>query len=373
MVKILIYTPDELNHSSYVHSGLFELEKKQLITCSIKMRLKKDRGCLEIKDGKCIEKNLSQPKTSFYELIDNNCKHIRFATDLYDIGSKFSKVALDTCDFIFKRNFSNYYISQLPNHYQNKIYPLGMTFKVRSYPFINRRLIEYTSLISNLIENLKIDKLMFNRIFKVIKYHQSSINSFKNITKLNAYDDYSENTDNKIIYQKRFFPNELNPHAYEVHMQRLDFIKKLKESFGDEYFIGGLVPCPITKKNYPEYLTKLPVSHNEYINIMKKTKIVIYTRGLHNSIGWTLPEYLASGKAILAERFDTILPEPLINDKHVLFFDDIDDCIKKAKLLIKNENKINILCKNSRNYYQDNINPVQNIKRIVELMIDRKL
>ena len=72
---------------------------------------------------------------------------------------------------------------------------------------------------------------------------------------------------------------------------------------------------------------------------MKKTRIVIYTRGLSNSIGWTLPEYLAAGKVILAEKFDTVLPNDLIDGKHLLFFDNVKDCIEKAKILIKDEKK----------------------------------
>ena len=250
---------------------------------------------------------------------------------------------------------------------------MGITFKVRPTSFNKKRLIEYGSLVSNLIENFKLDGLILNRTFNIIKHNFLEKKSFKYTPILDAYDQYIKNTENKIIYQKRFFPNGSNSDTRDIHSQRFKFVQKLKESFGDKYFLGGLVPCPITKKKYSEYLTNLPVSHSRYIDIMRKTKIVVYTRGLSDSIGWTLPEYLASGKAILAEKFNTILPKQLINGKHVIFFDDLDDCIEKAKLLLKNEKKAERLCENSREYYDNYVNPVQNVRRMIELMIGRNL
>ena len=145
------------------------------------------------------------------------------------------------------------------------------------------------------------------------------------------------------------------------------------ESFGEKKYIGGLVPCDITKEKYPGYITNLPVDQRQYVNIMKKTRIVIYTRGLSNSIGWTLPEYLAAGKVILAEKFDTVLPNDLIDGKHLLFFDNVKDCIEKAKILIKDEKKCAMLSKNARSYYEKYVHPIPNTKRILEFMLKKKL
>ena len=43
---------------------------------------------------------------------------------------------------------------------------------------------------------------------------------------------------------------------------------------------------------------------------------------------------------ILAEKFDTVLPNDLIDGKHLLFFDNVKDCIEKAKILIKDEKNV---------------------------------
>ena len=105
---------------------------------------------------------------------------------------------------------------------------------------------------------------------------------------------------------------------------------------------------------------------------MKNTRIVIYTRGLSNSIGWTLPEYLAAGKVILAEKFDTILPHKLIDGEHLLFFDNVDDCIKKAKKLINDKKTCEMLSNNARIYYEKHIHPFSNTKRLINLILRKE-
>ena len=44
MVKVLIYLPKEISHSSYIHTGLLELEKKGLIECDLLMKFRKEIG-----------------------------------------------------------------------------------------------------------------------------------------------------------------------------------------------------------------------------------------------------------------------------------------------------------------------------------------
>ena len=51
----------------------------------------------------------------------------------------------------------------------------------------------------------------------------------------------------KVVYKKNRDVLILHNPISQIPL-RYKFVKKLKESFGDELFLGGLVPCPITKK-----------------------------------------------------------------------------------------------------------------------------
>ena len=68
MVKVIIYLPKELSHSSYIHTGLFELERLGLIKCKISMKFRKDLGRTSLNNGINSELSIPQPKTSFYEM-----------------------------------------------------------------------------------------------------------------------------------------------------------------------------------------------------------------------------------------------------------------------------------------------------------------
>ena len=52
---VIIHTPQELNHSSYIQTGLFELAHKGLIRVKVKLFLKKNRGAIYINNNSLTE------------------------------------------------------------------------------------------------------------------------------------------------------------------------------------------------------------------------------------------------------------------------------------------------------------------------------
>ena len=62
MVKVLIYLPKEISHSSYIHTGLLELEKKGLIECDLLMKFRKEIGRFSVLNGTNSLLNVPQPK-----------------------------------------------------------------------------------------------------------------------------------------------------------------------------------------------------------------------------------------------------------------------------------------------------------------------
>uniref|UniRef100_UPI003A90F568 hypothetical protein n=1 Tax=Bizionia paragorgiae TaxID=283786 RepID=UPI003A90F568 len=90
---VIIHTPQELNHSSYIQTGLFELEKMGLVHVKVQLYLKKNKGTLTVdKHGYITKTSRPHPKTSFYTLIDSSSNtKISFATDLYDFAEHFSE------------------------------------------------------------------------------------------------------------------------------------------------------------------------------------------------------------------------------------------------------------------------------------------
>ncbi len=63
---VIIYTPQELNHSSYMHAGLFELQKTGFIKVKVVLNFSKRLGRTIIApNGNQFKSRQSHPKTSF--------------------------------------------------------------------------------------------------------------------------------------------------------------------------------------------------------------------------------------------------------------------------------------------------------------------
>ncbi len=371
---VIIHTPQELNHSSYIQTGLFELEKMGLVHVKVQLYLKKNKGTLTVdKHGYITKTSRPHPKTSFYTLIDSSSnKKINFATDLYDFAEHFSQAALSNCNFYFKRNFESNYVKSIQGNSMAKIYKLGVTFgnhseyKHDTYKFF------LGLFLSNLKLNLKRDRYFFKRIFKTYKIqkkHWKFINTSRNISRFENFEKASENS---IMFQTRCFLHENDKDVMQIHQQRYHLIKLLRRNFPDRFF-GGFIPSKIAIEKYSDALTNVPTAPEEYLGAMKKAKIVIYTRGLANSPAWKMAEYLSQGKVIIAEPLTTELPVPLTEGKELLYFQNDTELIEKIKMVMEDGSLAARLSKNARIYFEKHVHPVQNTKRILELMLNKPL
>src|SRR5690606_9191852 len=116
-------------------------------------------------NGKITKTSRPSPKTSFYTLMNGSTnKKIRFATDLYDFAEHFSTVALNNCDFYFKRNYESRFVNVLNKNFSNKIHQLGLTFRVKSEKVRSKSKFKLGILLSNLLLNTRFDKRLIHRI-----------------------------------------------------------------------------------------------------------------------------------------------------------------------------------------------------------------
>lgn len=371
-ILVNIFTPQELNHSSYVQTGLFELEKEAFLTTKVKLSFSKRLGTLRVLNGTVIETSQPHPKTSFYELVDlETNKKILFATDLYDAADSFSKYALEHCDYVFKRNLDNDILQKLPKKYQSKVHALGLSFKVNPGRKKGRWKFYIGVLVTNIGINLKIDRLFFRRFKKTI---MSQVQHYKNAYKSNTLSLYenisAESSENSILFQTRCFPIENQKDVQEIHQQRYRIILKLRKSFGNQ-FKGGFIPSDLAKLKYNDALTNLPTDPESYLALVKKSKIVIYTRGLLRSPAWKMAEYLSQGKIIIAEKLTAEQPVALQHGKEVLFFEDEKEIVPLIEKVLNDPNLSEMLSHNAKKYFDNYVHPKKNMKRIITFMLDQ--
>lgn len=370
---VKIYTPQELNHSSYIQTGLFELEKESYLKTNVVLSFAKRLGTIRVADSGLEKTNQPHPKTSFYQLIDaTSGRKVNFATDLYDASNSFSKYALENCDYVFKRNFESKYIALLPKEMQQKIYPLGLTFGCHSKYKKDWNTFYIGFWVTNVILNIKIDSYFFQRLKRgvtFIKSHWKFINTSRFIPDFESYKAIDESE--KILFQTRCFQAENQEDVAEIHSQRHHIIITLRQKFPTQ-FIGGFIPSAMALQNYPETISNLSAEPSEYLNEVKKAKIVVYTRGLVNSPAWKMAEYLSQGKVIIAEKLTAELPVPLINGKEVLLFENVKEMVSLIEEALLDDLLCEKLSHNSKAYFDSHVHPKQNVKRIINFMISQK-
>lgn len=368
---IIIYTPQELSQSSYIQTGLFELEKMGYVNVKIKISVAKKLGRYITNNvsGKYEQTNQKYPKASYYKLIDNKTnRSVLFCVDLYDFSNQFPLIALKDCDYVFKRNFEQKHVSQLPIEHQQKVLPLNLTFWVQSEYKKGVFLFFMGALLSNLNTALKMDRFLFKKMFKTFKaqvLHQKYINKSRNLSRYEKFESAELNT---IFFQTRCFLHEDEVDVKEIHLQRYRIIKLLKNQFPNE-FLGGFVSSKIAHENYNDAISNVPSEPELYLDALKKAKIVIYTRGLANSPAWKMAEYLSQGKTIIAERLTAELPVPLTHGKEALFFDTDEELCENIKLVLSDKKLAEDLSTHARAYFEEHVHPAKSVKRILELMM----
>ncbi len=368
--SITIYTPQELNHSSYIQTGLFELEKEGVIDVEINLSLKHRRGKYRVENDSFIETNEYNPKTSFYKLLDRLTNtETMFACDLYDLDNHFSSYALENCDYVFKRNYVQEKIYYLPELYKNKVLQLGLTFGVHSEPhkgFLKFLIANYFGAV---YWNLKWDTQILKRVLNAVNKAHHHWNHIRTTRKISLFDSVSKSVSSEktILFQTRCFTSNTDPDILAIHEQRYDIIKLLKKNF-PKLFIGGFVASNMSELKYSDAITNIPSDPVSYLNTVKDSSIVIYTRGLKYSPAWKMAEYCSQGKIIIAERLTAELPEDLIDGKHVLFFDEHEELVEKINLVLKSKMLRDTLSFNAREYYLNTIHPKQNMRRILKIM-----
>lgn len=368
---IKIFTPQELNQSSYFQTGLYELNNDKFLESKVILSFQKRHGSVRIDGNKVYSTSQPHPKTSYYKLINkSNSKEVFFATDLYDAPNSFSKYALDNCDFIFKRNYETRYIKLLSEEYQKKIFPLGLSFRVYSSFRSNEIKFFLGLLISNIRNAIKFDSLFFRRLSNSIRevfHHWRQRNEIQELDQIKI--SFAGN--NSILFQTRCFPHEDNEDVKEIHKQRYEICKLLMRSYGDQ-FMGGIIPSKLASEKYADAITKSPTDPESYLKLVRNSKIVIYTRGLDHSPAWKMAEYLAMGKVIIAEEMTTELAVPLEHGKTLLFFRNYNELIENINRVLSDNQLASTLSANARNYYEEHVHPKQNVKRIIEFMMNYK-
>lgn len=155
------------------------------------------------------------------------------------------------------------------------------------------------------------------------------------------------------------------PFAPEINEERVGVVRGLRRALG-ERFVGGALPTPFARKNYPDVVCEWDTRRSAYLKTMQTCLIGIYTKGLHYATAWKLGEYAAASMCIVASGLRNTFVEPFTEPRNYLGFTAPEQCVEHCVRLLENRDEARAMVQANHDYYVNHIRPARQMRRWIE-------
>ena len=285
--------------------------------------------------------------------------HIAF--DLSDHSDIFINEGLDCCDVYFKRSFYPPHLDALSAKKRAKVLPFGLNYSCSNS--------SSKQAISRLWA-IEATRQLFRSPRRTLRHSGQLTRFLRQFLLQPDYRLFEQPPDSRvkpvILFQTRVWePEQSSENLEQVNDERAALVRLLRKAFGAR-FRGGLVPTPFAKQHYPDVLLEEAYRRTDFIRMVKRNLIGVYTRGLHHSLAFKLPEYLAASMCIVSDPMRNELPQPLLADKHYLEFRDSGHCLAQCEQLLSRPNEAREMRQCNYDYYTKHVAPAQHLQSCLE-------
>lgn len=362
MITATLYADSNGTHLHQIYTGLDLLHRSGDI--KLKLRL-----------GTHLTQN--RPNRQFIILrVEEGAQSYLAAFDMSDHQEIGLPSALDSCDFYFKRSLTNKTFDGLSERQSKKLKPFGFNYQViqpSRTSLIKRLTLEYFSRPYNPFS--KKNRFHIHNIKELIDANLARPNS--PLLNVDEISPKKIKTEFDVLFQCRLWgPEELSARnrgdAEKVNRERIAIVRALRSELGDR-FVGGLQPTQFAKKIAPDLVIESPAFsvRRNYISLVKKSSIVISSSGLLDSIGWKMGEYVALGKAIVAEPIAAKMPAPFEDGVHYQSYRSPEECIQAVTDLLSSPEKLSAMSNATTQYYEAVLSPRELMLRHLNEMLYR--
>lgn len=138
----------------------------------------------------------------------------------------------------------------------------------------------------------------------------------------------------------------------ELNEMRGSCIRLLRTEFG-EAFTGGFKPTQEAKQLYPDcVLARSDIAKNHYLRAVREADICVTTRGIAESNGWKLAEYVAASKGVVSERLRHAVPGNFLVGRNYLSFESPEQCVAETLRLATTPSLLEEMRWRNYRYYQ---------------------
>lgn len=333
--EIQLYSDSE--HIQQLLTGFSILEKENFLSVKVSKHINYDANMFGVRYLKVI---FEQKIHVIYDMSDE--KTLAYTH------------SLDSIDYYFKRSYDFNYLSTL--NFFDKIYEYGFNYLAYSNnSYWIKRILWSGSFKRKLINIVRSQKFLSNS-FNI----QNAVNT-----------SHYLNFEQKPLIQKkpkilfltrtwkpdRMKDKEKKEERIEINTQRANIIRLLKKEFKND-FVGGFSEDDYTRKYFSDCIVPQELTHKKnYLRILKDSSICIATKGLENSNGWKLAEYISASKAIVTEPLFFQVGKSFQKDKNYLTFKDHLECIDNVSQLQNDKNLRYEMMENNYRYYHSFLRP----------------
>ncbi|WP_029035401.1 glycosyltransferase [Salinimicrobium terrae] len=325
-MKVIIYSPVDVFYYSFYIEGLYRLYGKENVKFSM-------AGFPPFASRILAAKILESDRES------------KIVIDALDTSTIYD-IPLEWCNVYGKVNYNR---ENLPVKNKEKLVAVGPGFGIRIWSFPRTVFMALTNYLKSRVR-IHDKKYFFTSYWR--QYRRLPLQVYQNNAKVR---------DNYVYFMSSLWEKEM-----QTNSSRASFIEACKDS-NEIDFEGGFAPRSDNKTlGFSSSIGKR-VAPNIYIWKIKKSFVTFNTPAVQGCHGWKLAEFLAMGKAIISTDLNNVLPAPLENRKHLHFVTSTKEEIKKAlKEISGNEEYRKHLENNSRNYFNQHLDPVKVISKILK-------
>lgn len=147
-----------------------------------------------------------------------------------------------------------------------------------------------------------------------------------------------------------------------INRDRIALLRALRTAFG-ERFRGGLAPSSLAQQLAPDLVTSRTASApGAFLRAAGRARVCVTSRGLWDSNGWKLAEFLGLGRATVAERPLHCAPG-LTEGRHFLGFGSVGEALDAVRVIDEDATVRGRMQADARAYFDTHIEPAALVRR----------
>ncbi|MBT8496363.1 MAG: glycosyltransferase [Deltaproteobacteria bacterium] len=342
--RVRVYPDSYERHLIQLYGGLTDLQAAGAIELSVTRNLRKRPRQLA---RHTLWLELEHPRL-------DDCVGVLF--DMADSQGLASRPGLEMCDLYCKRSYSDPVVAELPAPLAARVIPFGLNHECVG----NRTRLPIVHLLETLVFAARGNAVHVGGgkevVRNLVRLGRSTTPRPGSLLPAERFMVAADRpAEPRALFLTRVWEPDAASDYAEINQRRAQLVMHLRRELG-ERFIGGLEDTPFARRHFPDCIATVPTNRSAFLPLMHRSLVAITTTGLHGSIGWKLPEYLAASRCIVTETLPCRVPG-LEAGTHYLSFSDPETCAQACRRLLDDADLASRMRAANHRYYREYVQP----------------